>query len=87
MIIQFHRRFQKQLIKLNKNDKARVIKIIEIFKVDFNARCLKNHALKGRLKNKRAISVGPDMRIIFKEYKKYTLVIFLDLGKHNNIYK
>jgi mRNA-degrading endonuclease YafQ of YafQ-DinJ toxin-antitoxin module len=48
---------------------------------------LKNHSLNGHLLGKRAVSAGSDLRIIFEEFNGYTLVIFLDLGKHNRVYK
>lgn len=47
---------------------------------------LRNHALVGKLHGLRAFSVTGDMRIIFKEYNNYVLVIMLDIGTHSQIY-
>lgn len=87
MKIKYHKRFEKQFKKLLPQDKKKVINIVEIFIYDVNHTSLRNHKLKGALAGKRAISVKSDLRIIFEEFDNYTLVIFLDLGKHNRVYK
>jgi addiction module RelE/StbE family toxin len=87
MKIKYHKRFEKQFKKLLIKDRQRVIETIDIFFNDPCDRCLQNHALKGSLSGKRSMSAGPDLRIIFEEIDDYTLVIFLDLGKHNRVYK
>ena len=38
------------------------------------------------MKNKRAISVTGNIRIIFKEFEDYTLVVMLDVGNHPHVY-
>ncbi len=87
MKIKYYKRFEKQFKKLLDKDKKKVISIIEIFIGDVNHPSLCNHKLKGDLLEKRAISVSSDLRIIFEEFDNYTLIIFLDLGKHNRVYK
>ena len=87
MIIKYHKRFEKHFKKLLTKDKEKVAKLIEIFIDNYHDKSIKNHALKGILLGKRSISVGPDFRIIFEEFDDYTLVIFLDLGKHSRVYK
>ena len=87
MIIKYHKKFEKQLKKLLDKDRERVVKVIEIFIDNPYNKSIKNHSLKGVLLGKKALSVGPDFRIIFEEIDDYTLVIFLDLGKHNRVYK
>ena len=87
MNIKYHKIFEKQFKKLSEKSKKGVLGAIEKFIDNPISTSLKNHALKGSLLGKRAISTGPDFRIIFEEFNDYTLVIFLDLGKHNRVYK
>jgi len=87
MIIKYHKNFKKQFNKLIEKDRARVISAIEIFIENPNSASLHNHGLVGNLIGKRAISASTDLRIIFEEFDSYTLVILLDLGKHNQVYR
>jgi len=87
MKIKYHKNFEKQFKKLNQSKKDKALLIIDIFINNPNSKQLLNHALKGVLLGKRSISVSFDLRIIFEEFDDYTLVIFLDLGSHNRIYK
>ena len=87
MKIKYHKRFEKQFKKLLEKDKQKVIKAINKFIINYQDRSFQNHSLKGALLGKRAISAGPNLRIIFEEFNNYTLVVFFDLGKHNRVYK
>ena len=87
MNIKYHKRFEKQFKKLLEKDKKKVLDAIENFIDNPKDLSLKNHFLKGVLLGKRAISAGPDLRIIFEEFNNYTSVVFLDLGKHGRVYK
>ncbi len=87
MNIKYHKRFEKQFKKLLEKDKKKVLGAIENFIDNPRNVSLKNHSLKGMLMGKRAISVSSDMRIVFEEFDSYRLVIFLDLGKHNRVYR
>ena len=82
MKIDFGKRFIKQYAKLSEKKKDRVDETILLFELNTTHPKLKNHALKG----KRAISAGGDMRLIFQEYEGYTLVLFLEVGSHNQVY-
>lgn len=86
MMIQYHKRFEKQFKKLSIRDKERVILAIETFAQNPLKLSLRNHALRGSLLGKRSIDAGPDLRIIFEEFESYSLVVFLDVGSHNRIY-
>ncbi len=86
MKIKFHKNFKKQFDKLSDKKKRKVLDIINVFINNPKDKKLKNHNLKGRLIGKKAISVSPNLRIIFEEYDNYLLVIFLDLGGHNHVY-
>jgi len=85
--IKYHKRFEKQFKKLLDRDKKMVLHVIEKFIKNPKDKSLRNHSLKGVLLEKRAISINPDLRIIFEEFDNYTLVVFLDLGKHSRVYK
>ena len=87
MKLKYHKRFDKQFRKLSAKDKERVIRSVDKFIDNPRDRSLRNHQLKGVLLGKRAISAGPNLRIIFEEFENYTLVIFLDIGKYNRVYR
>lgn len=46
---------------------------------------LKNHALQGLLKGKRAFSVTGDVRVIYRFIDKDTIIL-LRIGTHNQVY-
>lgn len=86
MIINFHKDFAKSYKRLYPKLKVKVDVIVGKFRNNPRDISLKNHALKGGMSGRRAISVTGDMRIIFEEYDNYVLVIMLDVGTHNQIY-
>ena len=87
MKIKYHKNFEKKLKKLSLNSQDRVFESIRKFYKDPFDKNLRNHPLKGLMKDKRTFSVSSDMRIIFEEYDNYLLVIMLDLGSHSQVYK
>lgn len=86
MKLKFHKNFEKAFKKLHKDLKEKVILTIEKFANNPHDQILKNHELKAHLRGKRAISVTSNLRIIFQEYDHYVIVIFLDVGNHNQVY-
>jgi len=86
MKIEYHKSFQKAFKKLDRKVQDKVLEKIKVFQVDVNHPLLKNHALKGSMKGKRAISVTGSVRIIFEEYEDYTFVFMLDVGAHPQVY-
>lgn len=86
MKIKYHKKFLKRFEKLSKKYKKKVVETIKIFSTNPLDKRLRNHKLTGNAAALHAISVTGDMRIIFKEYDKYTLVIMLDVGNHNQVY-
>ena len=46
---------------------------------------LDDHALKGKMKGKRAFSIAGDVRVVYEETDE--AYIFLDVGSHNQVYK
>ncbi len=45
---------------------------------------LDDHAIKGKLKGKRAFSIAGDVRVVYEETDG--AIIFLDVGSHNQVY-
>ena len=86
MRVLYHKKFDKHFEKLSFKLQDKVIGIIELFRKNPINPILKNHALKGEMNGRRAISVTGDMRIIFEEHDNYVLVIMLDVGTHNQVY-
>ena len=86
MKIKYHKQFEKRFKKLPKSLQRKTIASIERFTQDPHNTQLRNHALKGKLKGLRAISVTGDIRIIFREHEGYTVVITLDVGSHAQVY-
>ena len=87
MQIKYHKNFTKSFKKLTPLLKDKTKKVIIKFTKNPRDKTLKNHKLTGKLNNKRAISVTGDIRIIFEQHNNYILVIFLDIGSHNQVYK
>lgn len=85
--IRFNKTFEK-------NYKKRVLadpKLSKLFDICYEAFAsgqrdypLNDHALKGKLKGKRAFSVANDIRIVYEETDD--AFIFLDIGSHNQVY-
>ena len=86
MKLAYHKTFQKHYLKLREKEQRRVGEAIILFQKNAFAQKLENHALKGDMHGKRAVSPGGDLRIIFREKDKYTEVLFLDVDSHNQVY-
>jgi addiction module RelE/StbE family toxin len=87
MKLSFHRKFHKAYAKLSSSQKEQVKKVIELFKRNPHDHTLKNHALNGKQKGRRAIASGGDIRIIFTEENHYETVELLNVGTHTQVYK
>ncbi len=86
MKIVFAKRMTKQYEKLSEREREHVDEAIALFRKNPFAAALRNHPLKGTQKNRRALSAGFDLRIIFEEHDKYMLVIMLAVGTHEEVY-
>jgi addiction module RelE/StbE family toxin len=86
MKIIYRKNFVKKYKKLSPKLKDKITTTLKQFKKNPHNPILKNHALKGRLKGLRALSVTGDLRVIFKAYDDYVIVIMLDVGIHNQVY-
>lgn len=88
MIIRLHPNFKKSYknrIVSNPKLAAKTEERIKLFQADSSSQILKDHSLKGARKNFRAFSITGDIRIIYSPATK-DLVIFLDIGTHNQVY-
>lgn len=66
----------------------RVKERIELFQVDKSNPLLRDHGLKGTMYPMRSFSITGDLRIIYEEveFQGDKLVIFIDIGTHNQVY-
>ena len=87
MIIKASHKFKKQYKKLSPALQKKAKEEIDRFAKNPFEISLKNHKLQGQLKGFRSFSVTADIRIIFEERQGYVLVIFLDIGRHDHVYK
>lgn len=87
MKIRFSKKFEKQYKKLPKHLQTKVQTTIAKFVENPHLPSLKNHKLKGLMSNKRAISVSGNVRLIFEQQDRYTVVTFVDVGGHDQVYK
>ncbi len=86
--VEYHSHFLKSYKKrihpnpqLTKQFAAR----LELFFTNRQNRILKDHPLSGRLAGKRAFSISGDIRVIYKELDD--VILLLDVGTHNQVYK
>ncbi|RJP30550.1 MAG: type II toxin-antitoxin system mRNA interferase toxin, RelE/StbE family [Candidatus Omnitrophota bacterium] len=86
MRIDFHKNFEKAFAKLSPRQKQRVKEIIQLFIQNPHDPLLDNHALHGKEKEKRSISAGGNLRLIFKEKNNYEIVVFVRVGTHSQLY-
>lgn len=86
MEIKFTKKFEKRMKKLSPKLKQKVILTVEKFSKNPHEKSFRNHELKGNLLGCRAISVTGDVRIVFKEYDDYVLVVMVDVGTHAQVY-
>ncbi|MBP9710606.1 type II toxin-antitoxin system mRNA interferase toxin, RelE/StbE family [Patescibacteria group bacterium] len=74
-------------MKLSPFLREKIDRVIMLFEQTPFAPSLCNHALVGALKDKRAISVTSDIRIIYEMEGEHAVVLFLDVGRHGQVYK
>ena len=78
--------YRKRYKKLDQRSKGAIDRAIRVFVEKPNAPELRNHALKGDYFGHRSIDAGFDLRIIFREEDGYTIVVFVDVGSHSQLY-
>jgi addiction module RelE/StbE family toxin len=87
MKIEFARSFKKQYDKAPEKIKNSFNKKLIIFERNKFDNHLDNHKLKGKLIGLRSISITGDWRAVFLEKENETIVFFIMLGTHSQIYK
>lgn len=84
-------KYAKKFIKMHAKAPAKIQKAfckrLKIFKKDSYNAILNNHWLSGEYKGLKSINITGDWRVIFKEYEKDDLVIFMLFGMHSQLYK
>jgi len=80
MIVQYHKEFLKQPLKIKKRFKDR----LTLFIHDEFDPTLNNHSLRGKYEGYRSISVTGDIRAVFKRTAQET--IFVSIDSHSNLY-
>lgn len=84
MEIKLHKNFEKQFLKLRKNQKEKFRERRSLFLQNEFSPILNNHALNGKYLEYRSINVAGDLRIVFK--KEGINVIFMSIDSHSNLY-
>lgn len=80
----FDRSYKKR-ISPNRNLRETYIECVKAFQNGESGYLLDDHALKGKMKGKRAFSIVEDVRVVYAETDD--AFVFLDLGSHNQVYR
>lgn len=86
MHVTSHRTFLKAYARLSIIRKKHVDVALMLFKENRADPALRDHALKGKMKELRAFSAGHDLRVIYREEGGFITIILLDAGTHNQVY-
>jgi len=84
--IEFSLPFKKQLKKLNPKIIKKLNNLLKILAENPYNPKLKTHKLRGKLKNKYAFYVSPNIRVIFTYINK-TTVLLIGIGSHDDLYR
>jgi len=79
----FIKHYRKR-IRPHKNLRTKFESRLILFQRNKSNPLLKDHQLRGTQKDKRSFSITGDVRVVYKEYKNYYLL--LDVGTHNQVY-
>ena len=86
MRFKFHRRFHKHYKKLSMREQRLVDLTIQLFASNPEDPKLRNRPLQGSLKGVRSITTGFDLRIHYIQKENESLILFLDVGSHSQLY-
>jgi addiction module RelE/StbE family toxin len=87
MSIDFSKSFDQQFqSRLNARQRQKVLEAIELFIDEPFHKELRNHALYGKWKGYRSISVGGELRLHFK-VSNDDRMLFEAVGSHNQLYR
>jgi len=87
MKIKFSKKFSKQYDKLSEKIKKVFHDRLVVFMKNKNDPILNNHKLKGTLKGFSSINITGDYRAIFQELENGSLIFFLMIGTHSELYQ
>lgn len=79
----FEKSYKKRIAPIE-NMRTVYMARVAAFQAGEREKPLNDHALKGKLKGKRAFSITGDVRVVYEETKE--AIIFLDVGSHNQVY-
>ena len=86
MEILSHRKFLKAYSRLSVMQRGQVDTALRLFEENRTDSGLRDHALKGKMKDLRAFSAANDLRVIYREDGGFVTIILLDAGTHNQVY-
>lgn len=86
LTVKLHKDFEKQLAKLPKKRRDKVVDTIELFLENPTEPSLRNHTLTAEWAGYNSISAGGDLRLHFKILQSNT-VYFVAVGTHSQLYK
>jgi mRNA interferase YafQ len=86
MVIDFHKSWHRQAVKLKPAQKQRLKAALLLFQSEPNHPDLYNHPLTGEWKGHRSISFGGDWRAHYIAKGK-DVALFVAVGTHNQLYK
>lgn len=85
MKLYFHKKFEKQYGRLQKQEQKRVQERIGLFRENPFHPVLENHPLQGKYAEYRSINIGGDLRAVFKRVGADEYV-FAKIGTHSELY-
>lgn len=85
--IRFTKEFRKQYKRAPKKVQQACDQRLLLFFQEPRHPLLRNHLLSGNLRSYRSISVTGDWRAIYKEMDDRSMIVFLLLGTHSELYK
>ncbi len=83
--LSYHRRFEKRYMKFNARERERCDERLRLFAREPFHPLLYNHPLKGRYEGYRSISIGGDLRAVYKDIAE-NAVLFTHIGTHPELY-
>lgn len=84
MIIKFEKKFKKKYKTLGDKKQRQFLDRLKLFKNDEYNPLLNNHKLSSPYKGCRSINISGDLRAIY--YKESTVVYFVTIGTHSELY-
>lgn len=85
MKIVLHREFEKRYSKLRSGEKRRFQERRNLFLGSEFHPLLENHPLRGKYQGYRSISIGGDLRVVYKRIGK-DIFLFAKIGTHGELY-